>query len=261
MMPAERDGIIAPATMPRVADYSANTAMAAHSHERPSINIVLRGSFAERIGGSERTYSRGFVAFCPAGRAHSQIFGATGARQIIVEPEHCWLEYLEDCKLRLAESPYAGSMGMAALGDRLAGEIRHRDAFSAFAREGLLLEIVAAFGRQNVVYSRAEPPAWLRAVREFLHENATKPISMAQVARAGGRHEIHLAREFRLFFGASVFAYVRWLRVEHAARLLLDSRKSITEIALDCGFSSQSHLCREFRRQLGVTPSDYRRLH
>jgi AraC family transcriptional regulator len=52
---------------------------------------------------------------------------------------------------------------------------------------------------------------------------------------------------------------MRALRIEHAARLLLGTCMSISEVALESGFSSHSHLCREFRARLGVTPSRYRR--
>jgi AraC family transcriptional regulator len=136
---------------------------------------------------------------------------------------------------------------------------RLEGSFSAIAREGLLLEIVAAFGRNgNQTTPSAAPPAWLRAARDFLHENACVPLDLAGVARAVGRHEIHLAREFRRFFGATMGGYLRQLRTERAALLLLETQSNITAIALDCGFASHSHLCREFKSRFGITPSQYR---
>jgi AraC family transcriptional regulator len=82
---------------------------------------------------------------------------------------------------------------------------------------------------------------------------------MQDIARVAGRHEVHVAREFRRFFGVSVGTYLRRLRTERVARLLLGPHLSISEIALECGFSSHSHLCREFKAHYGVTPSRYRR--
>ncbi len=83
-------------------------------------------------------------------------------------------------------------------------------------------------------------------------------LIMAQIAREAGRHEIHLAREFRRFFGIPVAAYLRRLRIEQAERLLLKPQIPIGEIAQSCGFASHSHLCREFRSHFGVAPSEYR---
>ncbi|MEM9487494.1 MAG: helix-turn-helix domain-containing protein, partial [Myxococcota bacterium] len=53
--------------------------------------------------------------------------------------------------------------------------------------------------------------------------------------------------------------YVRRLQVENAARQLVESPKSISAIAIDCGFCDQSHLTNAFKRVLGTTPASYRR--
>jgi AraC family transcriptional regulator len=84
------------------------------------------------------------------------------------------------------------------------------------------------------------------------------PLCVDQIAKAAGRHPIHLCREFRRHFGVSVGAYMRRLRIEEAIRLVMAGGLSLSEIALDCGFSSHAHLCREFRAQLGMTPSQFR---
>jgi AraC family transcriptional regulator len=101
----------------------------------------------------------------------------------------------------------------------------------------------------------------LKAAREFIHDHAFSPISVAEIAQAAGRHEIHLAREFRRRFGVSIGAYLRRLRTEEAARLLERPQADITDVALSCGFASHSHLCRVFRAHFGVTPSHYRSRH
>jgi AraC family transcriptional regulator len=243
----------------RIMTYKSCVAMAPHAHDEPSFGIVANGGFHERIGTSERTYKRGHIGFCPVGMIHSQQFGAGGARQIIFSPKADWLDYLADCKLTLNDAPYTGSGVIGRLADRLLDESRNADAFSAAAREGILLEIIALFGRGGAGNSRdGNPPAWLSAARDFIHENALAPLGMAAIAKAAGRHEIHLAREFRRHFGMSVGGYIRRLRVEHAARLLNGPNMTISEIALECGFASHSHLCREFKTQYGVTPSQFR---
>jgi AraC family transcriptional regulator len=234
--------------------------MRPHHHEEASISIVVRGGFQERIASQARDYVRGHIAYLPAGMAHSQEFGAAGARQLILTARPDWLDYLADCNTRLADSPHTNSPTFHALADRLLQEMSRDDSFSALACDGIILEIVAAFGRAwPPAGATVRPPAWLCAVRDFVSQNALAPPDMQQISRVAGRHEIHVAREFRRFFGASLGTYMRRLRTEHAARLLLTTRLSISEVALECGFSSHSHLCREFKARLGVTPSLYRR--
>ena len=244
----------------RLCRYAPHGVMAPHRHEVPVLRIVIDGNFTEHIGRCERHYSRGTATLCPAGVVHSQEFGAAGARAILAVPQAAWLEYLADCKIELAALPYAHSPAFQSLGGRLLAELASGDAFSALAREGLLLETVAALARNGSVAPVAPaPPAWLRRAREFIHDNAAQPLTLARIAQAAGRHEIHLAREFRRHFGRSVGGYLRHLRTENAARLLMQSQhRDITEIAYACGFSSHSHLCREFKAHFGTTPSQYR---
>jgi AraC family transcriptional regulator len=247
----------------RLARYAAGSAMPAHEHAQPSFNIVVDGSFLERIGREERRYATGFVSYCPAGLTHSQQFGRAGARQIICTPRRDWLEYLSDCRLDLGRSPYSGAPLFRSLGEQLLDELRSPDDLSGLACEGMVLEALAAFARRSLGTGGARhAPVWLRTARDFLRENASAPLPLARVAQVAGRHEVHLAREFRRFFGTSIGQYLRRLRCERAAALLAQPRgtRTLTEVALCCGFSSHAHLCHEFRRAFGVTPSHYRRM-
>jgi AraC family transcriptional regulator len=243
----------------RIRDYSARTLMRAHEHEAPCLSLLVRGAFIEQIGASERGYTRGQFAYLPAGVVHSQAFGAAGAQQIIFQPHSDWIDYLSECGASLADAPHANAPIFRQLGDRLLHELRRDDRFSALAREGILLELIAAFARHGKsTKSTGTPPPWLSAVRDYLLQGACTPLSMRQLARVAGRHEIHLAKDFRRFFGTSVGEFARRLRIEQVARLLLRSDTSICDIAIDCGFSSHSHLCREFKARFGITPSNYR---
>jgi AraC family transcriptional regulator len=244
----------------RIGNYAPRGAMAAHAHPEPGISIVLRGGFAEHIGRRVHTYSRGEISYLPAGMVHAQSFGPAGARQIIFRPQTIWIEYLADCRTPTRESLHANGPAFGHLGDRLQDELVRDDDVSLLACEGLMLESVAAFARQhaNNRVPRAIPP-WLWRAREYVHEHSSGAFTLRDIARAAGRHEVHLAREFRRYFHESVGSCVRRLRVEKAAQLLAaNAAASITEIALVCGLSSHSHLCREFRRHFGVSPSQYR---
>jgi AraC family transcriptional regulator len=71
-------------------------------------------------------------------------------------------------------------------------------------------------------------------------------------------HPATLARAYRRRFGCSIGERVRALRVEHAARRLLETTEPLSTIAVGTGFYDQSHFTNAFRRQLGVTPAAYR---
>jgi AraC family transcriptional regulator len=243
----------------RVARYAAGGYMPAHQHERASLNLVLDGGFLERIRGAERRYASGHLAYCPAGEVHSQHFGARGARQLIVTLQADWIEYLRECRVNLAQAPYVRLAYAQVLGGRLLAELQNEDEFSPLACQGIVLEVLVAFARGQAGDSpRARPPAWLSGARNFIDEHACRPLRLGEIAQAAGRHEIHLAREFRRHFGVSIGAYQRRARIERAARLLAAPAADITSVALECGFASHSHLCRIFKAHFGVSPSRYR---
>jgi AraC family transcriptional regulator len=233
--------------------------MVRHAHAEGLMSIVVRGRFLEQIGKRTRDYARGQFAYLPPGMEHSQIFGPHGARQVIFRAEQRWLEYLSECRTPLADAPCTNSPEFRALGDRLLREMGSSDTGSALATEGLILELVAAFARRCSARRVSTPPPWLRATREFLDEHPLSAPSMSEVAALAGRHEVHIAREFRRYFGTSVGTYVRRLRAAQVARLLLRPRPGIADIALECGYSSHAHLSRDFKAHFGVTPSEYRR--
>jgi AraC family transcriptional regulator len=126
------------------------------------------------------------------------------------------------------------------------------------AFEAIALQLLIALSRDSAPATR-HAPAWLARVRGRLDDSPAAPVSLAELARIGGVHPAHLATTFRRCVGTSVGEYVRALRIEHARRALRTTDRSIADVALDCGFSDQSHLSRIFRKATGMAPARYRR--
>jgi AraC-like DNA-binding protein len=99
---------------------------------------------------------------------------------------------------------------------------------------------------------------WLRDARALLETDGEEP-AMRDVARALGVHPVSLARRFRRQLACSPREYRQRWRVRRALALLATGA-ALPRVAQDAGFCDQSHLCRSFRRQLGMTPGAYRRL-
>jgi len=102
------------------------------------------------------------------------------------------------------------------------------------------------------------PPGWLRECVAILHEELDAALSLGGLSSRVDVSRSRLARAFRRHHGCSVGAYLRRLRVEHAARRLRESDAPLASIALEAGFYDHAHFCRMFRRHLGVTPGGYR---
>jgi AraC-like DNA-binding protein len=97
------------------------------------------------------------------------------------------------------------------------------------------------------------------ATKRFLASRFRTPLSLAEVARAVHTSPYHLARLFRREVGLPIHAYLNRLRLGAALDRLADGVASLTDLALDLGFSSHSHFSDAFRRQFRTSPSDFRR--
>jgi AraC family transcriptional regulator len=84
-------------------------------------------------------------------------------------------------------------------------------------------------------------------------------LSLQALANESGYSRGHFIRMFRATTGYSPHIYLLNLRLERARELLGNPSLSLIDIALDCGFSSHSHLSRLFHKRVGVPPSAYRR--
>ena len=100
----------------------------------------------------------------------------------------------------------------------------------------------------------------IRQVCSYLRTHYREGITVQHLTSvAGGISEVHLTRIFRQQVGMPPYAYLTYRRVEEAKKLL-QQQWSLTQTALETGFADQSHLTRQFKKMLGITPGTYRRL-
>lgn len=96
-------------------------------------------------------------------------------------------------------------------------------------------------------------------VIEFLHSNLDKKITVEEMAKIACISLSHFARIFKQEIGKSPVGYLNQIRMERAKKLLLAGDKSVTEIALECGFNSPSYLSACFYKKYKITPSEYQK--
>ncbi len=158
---------------------------------------------------------------------------------------------------------FAVPEGVAAAWDGLLGEQRDRSPFSfAMARAYLhemLIGIVRGLAADGVEDGRREPSDQVRRALQWIEANLTEIEEVGQVASAAGLCVSSLRRRFVEELGESPSACVTRLRVERAKRLLRETDRPVTEVAVSLGFGTSSHFGLVFRRISGQTPSNFRR--
>jgi len=96
------------------------------------------------------------------------------------------------------------------------------------------------------------------SVKDFLLRHLDQDLNLAEVAAHVQLSEEYLARLFKRATGQTVFDYLRRARLDQAKTLLSTSELNVTEISQRSGFGSVAAFSRSFKREQGVSPSEYR---
>lgn len=244
-----------------VADFPASLHLPRHAHEHPTMAVVLSGLFRKVVAGGVQEATPGALITEPAGERHVNWFGPRGARVVLLQP----LAFEDE-----GEVPWRTLFGRphitvdpwcAALARRIARELSVPDDLSLLAIEGLALELLVSAARARAPEPAARAPPWLARIEELLRVEFVHPPSTRSLAREAGVHPVHLARVFRRHHGCTAAAHVRKLRVAWAQEQLLRPGATATDVALEAGFSDQSHFTRVFRQHVGMSPGRWRRQH
>ena len=107
---------------------------------------------------------------------------------------------------------------------------------------------------------RAEYVARINRVLDFVEAHLDEDLSLERLARVACFSPFHFHRIFSAMMGETLQRFIQRLRLERAAgRLLLDKTRSVTEIALDAGFSSSATFARAFRSEFGTSATSWRK--
>lgn len=96
-----------------------------------------------------------------------------------------------------------------------------------------------------------------RAV-QFIDDHLSEPLEVNEIARVAKLSPFYFSRIFKATYQVSVHRFVLERRLEKARQLLADTELVLSAIALETGFSSQSHLTTTFRQRFGLPPAQYR---
>lgn len=95
--------------------------------------------------------------------------------------------------------------------------------------------------------------------KEYIEDNFRGECTLSVIAEHVHVSPNHLHTVFKKKMGVSPLGYVQGLRIDAAKQMIMAENGSMLQIALELGFSSQSHFIKVFRHYVGITPSEYRK--
>ena len=151
-----------------------------------------------------------------------------------------------------------------AIGEAVRDNLSRSSLFVEPIAQAMASRFLAINGRRDPVHERLRRPnqlsnKQLQRIRDFVEANLDTDIRLNAMAGVCGLSTEYFVRLFKNSVGVSPYQYVIGLRVDRAKHLLCEQTQSLSEIALQCGFSHQEHMTRMFRRLTGQTPGRYRR--
>lgn len=101
----------------------------------------------------------------------------------------------------------------------------------------------------------------IRRVDAYLNDHVHENTGLTQLAGEVGLSPFHFSRAFKKSLGVAPHQYQLSMRLKRAKALLVGTSMPVTDVAFQVGFESSQALARLFRREVGITPSEYRRQH
>ena len=250
-----------------------------HWHNEVELFYMAGGSLVYHLPGGTHSFGPGDIGFINTGVLHmTSALDSPHCRQ----QEHIFLPLLVGGAPGSAiERNYVQPLTQNALADIIivpaddpeaAGLRAEMDAaYHAFQwrRPGYELNIRTDMGALWLALLRRMPDAGggrrsadserIKAMLRFIEANYARPIRLENIAAAASVGARECSRCFRRQLGLSPFEYLLDYRIDRASEQLRGAERSITDIALGCGFASTSYFGKLFRERLGLSPSEYRR--
>ena len=229
-----------------------------HYHENAYFTFLIEGNVVE--GNKKEIYecSAGTLLYHQWEDPHYNIKPDGFTRGFHIEIPQKWFENLNIPKNQLEGSFNIKNPEVKLLMYKIFKESKIDDISSELSTHQLLLNIFSQLLTQK---SKVEKkPVWVKQIDELLHESYTEKFSLTELSQTLDIHPIHLSRDFQKYFNCNLGDYIRKLKINHSLSFLTGNEKSLTEIALDCGFADQSHFIRSFKENIGMTPLKYRKI-
>jgi AraC-like DNA-binding protein len=131
-----------------------------------------------------------------------------------------------------------------------------------------VFQLLASAGNSKLLSSAGFAPQLdpfagerVNSAHQYVFRNFAGRIDHEEMARNAGMSSSAFSRYFRRMTGRTVSEFVNEVRIGHARRMLIETDRTIAEVAFACGFESLSNFNRRFRGITGTSPREFRQRH
>ena len=129
----------------------------------------------------------------------------------------------------------------------------------ALAVHAALLSLISEIGKCRMKSRNSGSVYYVRRAQEYLNRNFSARIRIEDVAEHVGISKAYLQRIYRTYTGTTLLATINNIRVDRAKQLLINTSLPVKEIVSGTGFQNSQQLIYEFKRIVGMPPSEFRK--
>lgn len=250
-----------------------------HWHSAYEMIVPIEGNYLVTVSGQTHELAPGDIFLIPSGEPHCLKAPTRGGRFIFLFDFEQILaikgaSYLASCMSKpllinrsTCPSIYAEE---AELFYQICSEYLRDDSLRDIGIYSKLLTLFLNFGQQRLCAEGSPTLAQLPhssqrnyaerfgAVFSYLDRHFAEDLTLEDVAAVAGFSKFHFSRTFKQLSGCNFYEYLCHRRIKSSEALLMKPELSISQIALQSGFSSVSTFNRTFKKLKGCTPTQYR---
>ena len=230
-----------------------------HYHENAYFTFILQGNVIEENKKEIYNCSPGDLLFHNWQEPHYNIKPEGFTRGFHIEIEKNWFDHLDFNASDLQGSISISNPDLKFLLYKIFRETKTDDSSTLLSVQTLLLEILSKMIRDNHSQN-LKKPIWVSQIDMILNDQFSDQLSLDYLSKTLDIHPVHLSRYFSKYFNSGLGEYIRKLKIQKSLQMISQKKSDLTTIALDCGFSDQSHFTRCFKEINGITPSQYRKI-
>lgn len=140
------------------------------------------------------------------------------------------------------------------------GKKIHLEEYDEFSVIKPFFELLFFVNSHDNYYEKglSKPNERMHEIVKYINNNYQNPLSIQDIAYDFGITKDHLCHMFPRYMGVTFVTYLNTVRIKAACEIMKREKDSILEIANKCGFSSSHYFCKVFKKEKGMSPSEYR---
>ncbi|MBK7225044.1 MAG: helix-turn-helix transcriptional regulator [Saprospiraceae bacterium] len=225
-----------------------------HSHQNAHITLFLKGGTIEKRKSEDHIVTAGSILFYHSDEVHLNQKTLFPSENINIEFDEIFLKKnnITEEMLRIASGNPLKTKSIIL---KMYKESLTKDIFTEDSISMLLSNYASDI---NYVQNFSNNPNWVKMLFELLNDNWNENMSLNYLSKILNINPISISKHFPQYFGCTYGEYMRRLRINKSISLIQKTSLSLTEIALECGFSDQSHFIRTFKEYTQFLPKEFK---